>query len=432
MMYILNTFQYFLGFFEIYLGFKFLKKICNNTNLKLKQELYIVLATIILAFIENLNRGIRLYSIIILFFLIIAISLVYVILLKEKWRTVLLYTSLYCMSLELLDLFIIFSMGIVLQKGDLGIEIGRNIGVERIVALVLARLLMCLLYFFVTRVRHFALEKYKKGICLILFAEMVGVFYFQPVYAGYSIPDLAKDYFVYLIIILLAIMSFGIYSIYRNIVEENYVIKLRTDMIEKNYEDLKSYYNDSRVLFHNFEAHITLLQRYIKEGNIEKALAYINSISKPIDELEKQICTGNAAIDLVINYKLSEIKENGIVIEFDIPKIDFSNLNIEESDLFVVLFNLFENAIESCTKVIHGKKWIIFSLRSINDMYMFRIRNSINEKPRYENGIIVTGKKDKLYHGIGLESVKKLVEEYGGCFEYTYNDKAFEVIISFF
>ena len=83
-------------------------------------------------------------------------------------------------------------------------------------------------------------------------------------------------------------------------------------MLERNYEDLKVYYNDSRTLFHDYRAHITLLQKYLEENQIDKACLYLNSINKPLAELEKKIYTGNAVIDLVMNYKLSELKEKNI------------------------------------------------------------------------------------------------------------------------
>jgi len=391
----------------------------NELRSPTSEALVTLLTALILAVVVDLNRNIRLYSIILLFFQIIVISLIYVILFKEKWRYVLIYTSLYFFTMALLDLFIIFSMG---SARDIGKEIGRNLSAERILALFLARFIMLLLFFYITKFQYFSLDKFIKGIYLILFVEIVRGCHFQSVYAGDSVSHLAKDYFTFLIVILLAITTLGIYSIYKNIIEENNVIKFRTNMLEKNYEDLKSYYNDSRVVFHDFEAHVMLLQRYINEGEIEKALTYIKSISKPIGELEKQICTGNATIDLIVNYKSPEVKEKGIATNIDIPKEDFSNLKIEESDLFVILYNLIENAIESCEKVPRDNRWLYLSIRHINDMYMFCIRNSLNMQPQYEKEKIITLKDDKKYHGIGMENVKKLVEKYGGCFEYCMVD----------
>lgn len=430
-LYILNIAQYCLGYFEIFLCFRVLLGIYKKDSTKV-EKFMILLACGILASIEAINRNIRLYSIILIVFLIITISIIFKLLCKVKFLSTLLYAALYCFSLALMDLFIIFTMGIVLCEGNFGIIIGRKNSLERILALFLARFLMLLVYVLLVKVREYISKKYINALLIILFAEVLGVFYFQSIYAGDSISDLAKDYYAYLIIIILAIIAFAIYSIYRSSLEENKIVKLRNNMLEQNYEELKSYYNDSRTLFHDYKAHITLLQKYLQENQIEKARMYLDSINKPLSDLEKKICTGNNAIDLVINYKLSEVKEKEIDIKYDISSVDISKLCFEEGDIFVILYNLFDNAIEACEKVPKSERWIFLSLRHINDMFMICIRNSYAIQPRYENGEIVTLKKDKQFHGIGMRSVKKIVEKYEGRLEYESDKNVFEVSITLF
>ena len=119
-----------------------------------------------------------------------------------------LHTSLYCLSLELLDLFIIFTMGIVLHKEDLGIVIGRQNSISRILALFLGRALMFLISLAIVRYKELIDKNRIGSLVLILLSEIIGVIYFQSVYAGDSIPDLAKGYYMYFVIIILAIMFF--------------------------------------------------------------------------------------------------------------------------------------------------------------------------------------------------------------------------------
>lgn len=365
--YILNVLQYLLGYFEIYMCFEILRKVYKKENTKIKQ-CFEILICISLAVIEAINRSFRLYSILLIAVVIIVISITFSLIYKIKLRYTLLHTSLYCLSLELLDLFIIFTMGIVLHKEDLGIVIGRQNSISRILALFLGRALMFLISLAIVRYKELIDKNRIGSLVLILLSEIIGVIYFQSVYAGDSIPDLAKGYYMYFVIIILAIMFFAIYSIYRSALEESKIIKLRNRMLERNYEDLKVYYNDSRTLFHDYRAHITLLQKYLEENQIDKACLYLNSINKPLAELEKKIYTGNAVIDLVMNYKLSELKEKDIKIEYDIMPIDFGNYHFEESDIFVILYNLFDNAIEACENIYTREKWIYLSLRLINNV----------------------------------------------------------------
>lgn len=112
--------------------------------------------------------------------------------------------------------------------------------------------------------------------------------------------------------------------------------------------------------------------------------------------------------------------------------IDFGNYHFEESDIFVILYNLFDNAIEACENIYTREKWIYLSLRLINNMFMLCIQNSYEIEPKYENGELLTIKTDKHFHGIGMKSVKKIVEKYEGQLEYDNKQNIFEVSITLF
>lgn len=429
--YILGILQYFMGYFEIILCFTILQKLYNEKKSRFNQIVINMISGII-AVIVGANRNFRLYSIILIIFMIITISITFWLLYREKlWQTFL-YTALFCFSLALLDMLIIFIMGSVLKKSDLGAAIGRTICGKRIFVLCLARFILFLLYSYVLHLKKLIFGTFLKPIALILIAEIIGVCYFQSIYAGRPIPELAKDYFIYVIIVILITISFGIYSIYRNALEESNIVKLRINMLEQNYEDLKLYYNDSRTLFHDCKAHISLIRKYLENGQIEKAVTYIDNIYSPFSELEKKVCTGNEAVDLILNYKLSEIDEKSIEINYDLSLAESLMSDIEEGDIFVILYNLLDNAIEACEKVPNGQRWIYLSLRQVNEMLMINIQNSFQVQPIYKKGELLTLKNDKHLHGLGMRSVKKIVLKYKGRIEYKAQQNVFDVSITFF
>lgn len=68
--YILNIVQYFLGYFEILICFKVLQRIYREENTRIKHILQLS-ACGVLAAVEAINRSIRLYSIVLIIFLMI-------------------------------------------------------------------------------------------------------------------------------------------------------------------------------------------------------------------------------------------------------------------------------------------------------------------------------------------------------------------------
>lgn len=431
MIFILYILQYLLGFCEIYMCFLVLNKIYKTCSSK-KEQYSLVIFGIALAIVENFNRSIRLYSMILIVFMILTISLAYKVIFRKKFWYTVLYTSLYLYSLALLDLFVIFIVGISLKQNNIGVEIGRVLNMERILALILARGIVLSVYLYIIKDRRILPFKHIKTLFVILCTEIIGVYYFQSVYAGGTIAQLAARYFVYLIIIVLGIISFFIYVIYREVAEESKFILLRNNMLEHNYEELKSYYNESRTLFHDYKAHIALLQKYLEEGNIKKAQTYITDIARPLYEIEKKISTGIDVVDLIVNYKFSDIKEKKIHFDYDVANVDIVSLGIEESDLFVILYNLITNAIEACEKISNDSRWISLTITKINNMFMINICNSIQEIPECTDGALRTSKVNKKYHGIGLNSVKNIIEKYDALFKYTYDTERFDVTITFF
>lgn len=432
MIYILNIFQYFLGFIEIYLCFKVLYKITNIDEVSRKNQIAVLSFSVFLSIILTINRNIRLYSILMIIFLIISITIFYILVFKVDVLFTIICSAIYCFGLELIDLFVIFIVGLLGGNSELGSYLGRHVNWERICILCVGRILLYIVFFCITNIKNYNPIKSKKAMAIILIAEIVGVYSFQSVYAGNSIVSLARRYFFYLTIVVLSIIVFGIHTIYRDVVEENKIIKFKTNMLEQNYNNIKKCFYDSRILFHDYKTHIALLKKYIMEEDIKKAQHYINAIFQPISDMDRWVDTGHDTIDLVINYKMYDIRKNDIDFKHNISIMDCSKLGIEEGDLFVILCNLLDNAIEACEKVPFDKKWIDLSIHSINDMFMICIRNSLQVPPRYENGMIVTSKHNAQLHGIGLNSVKKIVEKYDGRMKYESNDSIFDVTITFF
>ena len=406
MIYILNIFQLFLGFIEIYLSFKVLYRITNIDEVSQKKQITVILFSVFLSIIETINRNIRLYSILMILFLIVSITIFYILVFKVDVLFTIICSGIYCFGLELIDLFVIFIVGLLSGNSALGSYLGRHVNWERICILCVGRILLYIVYFCITNIKNYNPIKSKKAMVIILLAEIVGVYSFQSIYAGNSIISLARRYFSYLTIVVLAIIAFGIHTIYRDVVEENKIIKFKTNMLEQNYNNIKKCFYDSRIFFHDYKAHIALLKKYIMNEDIKKAQHYINTIFQPISDMDKWVNTGHDTIDLVINYKMYDITKNEIDFKYNISAVDCSNLGIEEGDLFVILCNLVDNAIEACEKVSLNKKWIELSIHSINDMFMICIRNSLQIPPRYENGILVTSKCNGQLHGIGLNSVR--------------------------
>lgn len=122
--------------------------------------------------------------------------------------------------------------------------------------------------------------------------------------------------------------------------------------------------------------------------------------------------------------KLMEEKNIFFKVDSKIEKIPMKDI-----DFVVLLGNLLDNAIEAAEKCEEGKGKITCIFRNINDMFIFKVKNTSIYKPYEKNTKFYTSKKEKDEHGWGIESVKQIVRKYNGEIDFKYDKDFFEVEI---
>lgn len=88
---------------------------------------------------------------------------------------------------------------------------------------------------------------------------------------------------------------------------------------------------------------------------------------------------------------------------------------LSDLDVIRVSTNILNNAIAACDKVPYASDKFIKISGSVNLNWPFiEIANSFSGEIKYRDGELVTTKKDKDYHGFGLMTIKKIIEDVGG------------------
>ncbi len=124
------------------------------------------------------------------------------------------------------------------------------------------------------------------------------------------------------------------------------------------------------------------------------------------------IKTGNDALDVVLTEKSLLCGKNKISLTYiaDGEKINF----MSASNIYSLFGNAVDNAIEYLLTKEEDKRFIRLHVKGINNMVSIHIENYFEGKLSYTNGLPVTTKGDKNYHGYGTFSMKRLVESYDG------------------
>ncbi|CEP82423.1 GHKL domain-containing protein [Paraclostridium sordellii] len=191
--------------------------------------------------------------------------------------------------------------------------------------------------------------------------------------------------------------------------EEN-LLKDKIDMQYNYYLNLQESQNKVKRLYHDMSNHIMCIKTMSSEQ--EDLNNYIDGISKNLNEFEEIYNTGNMILDIILNEKQAKCNENDISLYCD---INFSKCNfIEMTDVCSIFSNIIDNAIEACNKINNGEKYIKIRGTVVKSYYVIRCENSKINKIKIKNNKIITSKKDKFIHGIGLKSVKSSLKKYDG------------------
>lgn len=266
-------------------------------------------------------------------------------------------------------------------------------------------------------------------LVLFLIFEFIALYYCGKIFYPF-LHDKTKLYFTFF---PMAIFSFSvffiIYIMYCEKKKTIQIISERIELTEKNYQDLILQYHERDIIYHDLKNHLSLLTSLLEDGDTKKALVYAKTISEPIKALERKRWSGNIIVDIILSeiYKKAERKD----IKVKILCGNLRDCGVSDNDWCTMLLNLLDNALEACEKVEEVKRWITISIKRRKNVILIDISNSFDGNLiKSRIGKLESTKKEKIFHGIGMDSVMQTVSKYGGVFQFKDEKDTFKVSIS--
>ncbi|MDK2585367.1 GHKL domain-containing protein [Romboutsia sedimentorum] len=186
----------------------------------------------------------------------------------------------------------------------------------------------------------------------------------------------------------------------------------KLDMQYKYYLMVKESQEKMKQVYHDMNNHMSNIKSL--KNSSEDVDKYIDNIEDEIKSTKNIYNTGNVLLDIIFHEKSKACMENNI--DFKIG-IDFSKCEfVEMIDISSIFSNLIDNAIEACNKIDDNniEKYITLKSTFIKGHYVIICENSKSNKIVLKNNKIFTSKKDKFFHGIGIESIKSSIKKYDG------------------
>ena len=198
------------------------------------------------------------------------------------------------------------------------------------------------------------------------------------------------------------------------------------EMQSQQYKHFQENVENINHKCHDLKHMVAALRQEENEDRKDK----LQELEKSVMIYESQMNTGNPALDTILANTWLTCEQKGIqwTCMADGKALKF----IDNFDLYVMLGNALDNAIESVKDVQDdSKRFISVNIWSRNNLVFIRIENYCDKPVQIKNGLPVTTKENPEEHGFGSRSIRSVVKKYQGESSVSVDDHIFTLNIIF-
>lgn len=164
--------------------------------------------------------------------------------------------------------------------------------------------------------------------------------------------------------------------------------------------------------------------------NMSKAeqMTSISELESAVNFYDNTLKTNNETLDVLLYERSFSWEEYGINFTCiaDGEKLNF----MKPEDIYSLFGNALDNAIESVQSIKDTNKRIIsLNVTMKGNILVITVSNYYNQDLLFDDGLPVTTKPDKEYHGFGIKSIRYIAEKYGGTISIQPQNGIFKLIV---
>lgn len=179
-------------------------------------------------------------------------------------------------------------------------------------------------------------------------------------------------------------------------------------MQQEYYDQLRVQQEETRALWHD-------ISKYLRASRVESSYDALDQVQEMLNSISCVVDVNNRVASVILNEYAQAARVAGITLELDVqvPEILF----VTAADLYVLIGNTMDNAIEACQNLPAEERKISLKLKMHNNILFYELSNPYDQQhvKRVRN----------RYHGFGLKNVARCVEKYNGKAEITKDNGVF-------
>lgn len=221
--------------------------------------------------------------------------------------------------------------------------------------------------------------------------------------------------FVFVLLGLLYTSIMVIY--YTNRIHDQAQEKKAWEIAEHHYAMQQEYYDQLRVQQEETRALWHDISKYLRASKAEASDGALVQVQEMLDSISCVVDVNNRVASVILNEYVQAARASDIELEMDVqvPEVLF----VTAADLYVLIGNTMDNAIEACQSLPQEERRIVLKLKMHNNILFFEMSNPFKEEHLH--------RARNSYHGYGLKNVARCVEKYNGRMEVSKANGVFQV-----
>ncbi len=237
--------------------------------------------------------------------------------------------------------------------------------------------------------------------------------FYEPVYGGWF-PEIGS-------IVLVGVLG---YTLWRDMVdayanslafaEEHRQVTRQLAMQLEYAGQLTKRTEENRRLIHDFRQHLRTIDGLAQESGAAPVREYLGRVAQLTTDpyaSEVSFCQ-NAAVDALLGFYYNMAIKSGINMTSRLILPD--ELPLTDVELCTVIGNLLENALEACERQQNNDRRILISSMVSGATFFLLVENSYDGVLEKRGELFLSRKSDSVRVGVGLASVRQIIEQTGG------------------
>lgn len=198
------------------------------------------------------------------------------------------------------------------------------------------------------------------------------------------------------------------------------------------YSALQEQFENQRILIHDIKKHLGTIDALAKQNGFAEIETYVSGLEETFaPSNQAKLCT-----DPILNLLLLRFRDDckAKSIQFHCDVRENSSAFLDAASITTLYGNLLSNALEAAEDSV-GKQIELSVIRNaVQSVIVISVINSCDDPPISDgNGGFRTRKTDRLLHGVGLRSIRRVVAKYHGVATMYYDpdNKQFHHVIQF-